>query len=82
MRLAVVMRILGLLLMVYSTTMLTPVIVALIFGDGGERYWQRPVGLPLVRVVGALRALAWPCRPSLVWQVARHGRTLGAYPQD
>lgn len=48
MRLAVVMRILGLLLMVYSTTMLTPVIVALIFGDGGERQFFYAFAITLV----------------------------------
>ncbi len=48
MRLAVVMRILGLLLMVYSTTMLIPILVALYYGDGGERQFFFAFAITLI----------------------------------
>ncbi len=44
---AVILRILGLLLMVYSSTMLLPAMVALIYNDGGEKqfFWAFAITL-------------------------------------
>ena len=41
---AVILRILGLLLMVYSSTMLLPALVAIIYNDGGEKQFFRDPG--------------------------------------
>ncbi len=45
---AVILRILGLLLMVYSSTMLLPVLVSLIYGDGGARQFLYAFAITLV----------------------------------
>lgn len=45
---AVILRILGLLLMVYSSTMLIPVLVSLIYGDGGARQFLYAFAITLV----------------------------------
>ena len=45
---AVILRILGLLLMVYSSTMLLPALIALIHGDGGGRQFLYAFAITLV----------------------------------
>ena len=45
---AVILRILGLLLMVYSSTMLLPALVALIYDDGGEKQFFFAFAITLV----------------------------------
>lgn len=45
---AVILRILGLLLMVYSSTMLVPALVALIYNDGGEKQFFFAFAITLI----------------------------------
>lgn len=45
---AVILRILGLLLMVYSSTMLIPAVVALVYNDGGEKQFFYAFAITLV----------------------------------
>ncbi|MGI9308961.1 MAG: potassium transporter TrkG, partial [Gammaproteobacteria bacterium] len=58
MHLSVVQRILGLLLMIFSITMLPPVVVSLIFSDGSA--WAFIAGFIVTLVAGA--AIWWPVR--------------------
>ena len=48
MRLAVVQRILGLLLMVFSITMLPPVAVSIYFNDGAIHAFEQAFGISLL----------------------------------
>lgn len=45
---AIILRILGMLLMVYSTTMLVPAMVALLYNDGGEKQFLAAFVITLV----------------------------------
>ncbi len=45
---AIILRILGVLLMVYSATMLPPVVVALIYGDGGQMQFLAAFAITLL----------------------------------